>query len=118
MLRLLQFLNENKELNEKLFRKRMIRDGKVVTKWKTDKPGVRTVKFDEYGNPHEEKLDPQEIKNRKQAHRDHAGNYERGIKKRAPKEKLADQMRRRTPDLKHYDKKNPDVNSEHDDSTL
>lgn len=119
MLRFLPFLNENEDLiNEKLFRKRMIRDGKVVTKWKTDKPGTKTVKYDEYGNPHEERLDPEEIKNRKKAHREHAGNYQRGLKKRAPKEILADKLRRKNPDLKHYDKINPDKNSEHDGSTL
>lgn len=127
MKRFLEFINENQELNEALKRKKMIRDGKVVTKFKTTEPGVKRVEYDEYGNAHEVRMTPQEIMNRKRGSADsEPGERGRitGQKKRAAKEPTRERKwqlsmkKRKAAGLKHYNKKFPDVNSEHDDSKL
>ena len=127
MKRFLEFINENQNLNEALKRKKMIRDGKVVNKWKTTEPGVKRVEYDEYGNPREVRMTPQEI-----LHRKRGGNTSEegargritGQKKRAAKETNRKRSweismkKRKSSGLKRYDKKFPDVNSEHDDSKM
>jgi hypothetical protein len=127
MMRFLEFLNENCELNEALKRKKMIRDGKVVTKWKTTEPGVKRVEYDEFGNPREVRMSPQEILHRKrggETSEDGARGRITGQKKREAKEpsrkkKWEQSMKkRRSAGLKHYDKEFPDVNSDHDNSKL
>jgi YD repeat-containing protein len=125
MLRFLEFTKENQELNESLKRKKMIRDGKVVTKWKTTEPGVKRVEYDEYGNPREVRMTQQEILHRKRggdSSEDGARGRITGQKKRAAKETARKKSweqsmkKRKAAGLKHYDKKFPDVNSEHDSS--
>lgn len=127
MLRFLEFTKENQELNESLKRKKMIRDGKVVTKWKTTEPGVKRVEYDEYGNPREVRMTQQEIMHRKRggdSSEDGARGRITGQKKRAAKETARKKSweqsmkKRKAAGLKHYDKKFPDVNSEHDSSKL
>lgn len=127
MLRFLEFTKENQELNESLKRKKMIRDGKVVTKWKTTEPGVKRVEYDEYGNPREVRMTQQEIMHRKRggdSSEDGARGRITGQKKRAAKEATRKKSweqsmkKRKAAGLKHYDKKFPDVNSEHDNSKL
>jgi len=127
MLRFLEFTKENQELNESLKRKKMIRDGKVVTKWKTTEPGVKRVEYDEYGNPREVRMTQQEILHRKRggdSSEDGARGRITGQKKRAAKETARKKSweqsmkKRKAAGLKHYDKKFPDVNSEHDSSKL
>ena len=127
MQRFLEFINENQDLNEALMRKKMIRDGKVVTKFKTTEPGVKRVEYDKFGNPHEVRMTPQEILNRKRggaSSEEGARGRITGEKKRAAKEPTRERKwqnsmkKRKSAGLKHYDKKFPDVNSEHDDSKL
>lgn len=123
----LEFINENAELNEALQRKKMIRDGKVVTKWKTTEPGVKRVEYDEFGNPREVRMTPQEILRRKRGgdtSEPGARGRITGEKKREAKEPTREKKwqqsmkKRRSAGLKHYDKKFPDVNSDHDSSKL
>lgn len=127
MKRFLEFINEDQELNEALQRKKMIRDGKVVTKFKTTEPGVKRVEYDEFGNPHEVRMTPKEILNRKRGgSSSEAGKRGRitGEKKRAAKEPTRERKwensmkKRKSAGLRHYNKKFPDVNSENDNSKL
>lgn len=127
MKRFLEFIDDNKELNEALKRKKMIRDGKVVTKWKTTEPGVKRVEYDEYGNPREVRMTPQEILHRKRGGESSdpgAMGRVTGERKREAKEPTRERKwqlsmkKRKSAGLKHYDKKFPDVNSEHDESKL
>jgi hypothetical protein len=54
------------ELDEKLVRKDMVRDGKKVKRWITTKPGWK-VEYDKGHNPREVKISATEKKNRKLA---------------------------------------------------
>lgn len=106
MFRLLEFL----EINEGLFRKRMVRDKKIVTKWKTDRPGETKVVYDEFGNPHEERIsneEKREMKLRNQKSR-HKVKWDQA--KREQEKSFF--TRRHDSELKHFNKKFPDVNSE------
>lgn len=110
MKRLLDFLNEG------MFRKKMVRDQKVVTKWKTDRPGTHRIEYDEYGNPHEIRMTKEEIRNREKGRKTGKvkGMYDRDH--RSKEKEVSMEKRHLSSDLKHYDKKFPDVNSEHDES--
>ena len=128
MKRFLEFINEDRELNEALKKKKMIRDGKVVTKWKTTEPGVKRVEYDEYGNPSEVRMTQQEILHRKRGGGDTSEPGKRGRitgqAKRAAKEGSREKSwqksmkLRKSAGLKHYNKKFPDVNSDHDNSSI
>jgi hypothetical protein len=123
----LEFINENEELNEAIKRKRMIRDGKVVTKWKTTEPGINRVEYDEYGNPREVRMSTQEILHRKrggETSEQGARGRITGERKRAAKEQTREKKwqlsmkKRKSAGMRHYDKEFPDVNSENDSSKL
>ncbi len=105
-------------INEGMHRKKMIRDGKVVVKWVTDKPGVTEIQYDQFGNPHEERIPAEKIKAMKDAARKNKSKREGAMAQREVHKAMSMNKRRHDPDLKHYDKEFPDVNSEHDQSTL
>jgi hypothetical protein len=112
MERFLEFLNR---VDEKLIRKRMVRDGKVVQKWKTDKPGVYRVEYDENDKPKEVRMTKTEILNRERGQKT-AKTKREGQEKTIEKERKNSFRVRKQSGLKHYDKEFPDVNSENDES--
>lgn len=116
MLRFLEFQKYNK-LEESLKKKKMIRDGKVVQKWKTTRPGTHRAEQDEFGNWHEVRMTPEEILNRKRGRRMADSKIE-GQRDQIEKKKQLSMERRKVSDLRHYNKEFPDVNSEHDASTI
>lgn len=115
------------ELGESMYRKKMIRDGKVTYKWKTSKPGINKIKYVK-GVPQEVKMTADEIKHRKYGGGDRpdpgtsgqsSGKAKRRAKESGRKAKWLKSMEvRRHSGLAHYNKKFPDVNSEHDGSTM
>lgn len=61
-------INED-ELNERLIKKMVIRKGKKVKKWKSSRPGYRTVMDKGTGRPKEVRMLPSEIRKRKKGQR-------------------------------------------------
>lgn len=112
MIRFLEFLER---VDEGMLRKRMVRDGKVVQKWKTTRPGTHRIEYDENHNPHEVRMTPEEIKKREMGQKTGENKREAVRGTIEKKRKLSFNVRRRS-GLKKYDKKFPDVNSEHDES--
>lgn len=110
MKRLLEFLSEG------MFRKKMVRDQKVITKWKTDRPGTHKIVYDEFGNPHEERMTHEEIKHRELGRKSGKVKNMYDREHRSKEKELSMHKRELTSDLKHYNKQFPDVNSEHDNS--
>lgn len=118
MYRFIEFLDTHPELlSEAMKKKRMVRDGKPVYKWKTDKPGVNRIEYDEYGNPREVRMTPEEIRNRKKGRKSAISQIEGKRDMIELKKKQSMNVRKKV-GLKHYNKKFPDVNSEHDDSKI
>ena len=112
MERFLEFLNR---VDERMYRKRMVRDGKVVQKWKTDKPGVYRVEYDKDGKPTEVRMTKTEILNRERGQKT-AKTKREGIEKTIEIERKNSFRVRKQSGLKHYNKEFPDVNSENDES--
>ena len=112
MERFLEFLNR---VDEKLYRKRMVRDGKLVQKWKTDKPGVYRVEYDKNGKASEVRMTHDEILARERGQKI-AKTKREGQEKTIEKDRKNSFRVRKQSGLKHYNKEFPDVNSENDES--
>lgn len=114
-------------LEESMFRKKMIRDGKVTYKWKTSKPGINKIQYVN-GVPREVKMSAEEIRHRKSGGGENAVPGTRGqvsgkMKRKGKastiqSKRLASMKARRSNGLSHYNKVFPDINSEHDDSSI
>lgn len=102
-----QILEESvQELDEKLVMKPVIRDGKKIKHWVTNKPGYR-VQYDKNHQPREVKISAAEKKNRKLAQKKAAAKRKSEMnllqKKRLKSFKIRDQLHL------DYDKENPDI---------
>lgn len=115
-LSFLEFIESEGMLTEAMKRKRMVRDGKVVQKWKTTQPGTHRIEYDKNGNPHEVRMTAEEIRNREKGRRVGQKKADARETEKVKKQQMSMKVRKRTAGLKHYDKKFPDVNSEHDKS--
>lgn len=116
MKRFITFIESEDLLSEAMKRKRMVRDGKIVQKIKTTRPGTHRIEYDEYGNPREVRMTNQEILNREKGRK--VGQRKADAKETTKVRKRENSMkiRRQSSELRHYNHKFPDVNSEHDGS--
>lgn len=94
------------ELNEKLVMKPVVRDGKKIKHWVTNKPGYR-VQYDKNHQPREVKITPEEKKRRKLAQKK-ASLKRQSEMKLLQKKRLKSFQKRDQLNL-DYDKENPDL---------
>ena len=101
-------------INEAMKQKKMVRDGKVVKKWKTTRPGTHRIEYDENGKPREVRMSAEEIRNRERGQK--VGKLKRDSKEKIIQARRAKsfKVRDRSSELEHYNQEFPDVNSEHD----
>ena len=116
MKRFITFIESEDLLSEAMKRKRMVRDGKVVQKIKTTRPGTHRIEYDEYGNPREVRMTTQEILNRERGRKVGQRKADAKETQKVHKRENSMKIRRQSSELRHYNHKFPDVNSEHDGS--
>lgn len=102
-----QTLEESvQDLDEKLVMKPVVRDGKKIKHWVTNKPGYR-VQYDKNHQPREVKISAKEKKNRKLAQKKASIKRQSEMKllqkKRLKSFKIRDRLHL------DYDKENPDI---------
>lgn len=93
-------------LNEKMAKKKMVKDGQRITKWVTNKPGYR-IEYDENDMPHEVRISNPEKKKRELGQK--KAKIQRASKmKNLQKKRLKSFKKRDSIGLK-YNKELPDI---------
>lgn len=94
-------------INERLVKKTVVRDGKKITHWVTDKPGFR-VQYDKNHFPHEKKITPTEQKRRDLAQKLRGKVKRQGQMKNIQKQRLISFKQRDLLGI-DYNKEIPDI---------
>lgn len=102
-------------LSERMFRKAVVRKGKKVYKWKTDKAGKYRIQFDKNGRPKEVRMSKGEKLKRSRGQNLKGKIKRKGKKNKTIYQKMRSFIARKNAGLGHYDLKNPTKNPSRDE---